>query len=146
MTTGKFNEYEDGEALVVAEGTHARVLLVGEARTEYEALCKRTDQTSIQEARTLGRYFDRFAASGGDCLDSRMYKNVGRRKVGGSDVLVHEFKSYQFRIYGVAGTFKGKSCFVGTACDPKKKKDKADPGKLEKAAKEWVRVKDGEKN
>ncbi|WP_157949009.1 hypothetical protein [Neorhizobium huautlense] len=128
---------------MVAAGDYARVLLFGEARKEYEALLDRNDRNSIQAKRTLQRYFERFAEKGPQSLDNEMFKKQGRENVGGTDVMVFGFKAYQFRIYGVVESYGGRRCFVGTSCDPAKKQNKADAKKLEKAAKEWVRLKNG---
>ena len=133
----------DGECRVVATGDYARVLLFGEARKEYEALLDRTDRNSVQAKRTLQRYFARFADKGPTSLDNEMFKKQGREHVGGTEIMVFGFKAYQFRIYGVVEAYKERRCFVGTACDPAKKQNKADAKKLEKAAKEWVRLKNG---
>lgn len=118
---------------LVASGEHADVWLFGEALEEYEALLRRTDATSRKSAAQIPRYFGRFAQ--GQPLGDQMFKPLGRFKTGsGKEVQVHEFKSYQFRIYGVIRQHGGKRSYVGTACDPSKKKDKADPAKMKKAA------------
>lgn len=134
---------QSDDGLLVGTGDHGDVWLFGEAKKEYEALKERTDQTSITECRRIARYFERFAGHGTDGLDDKMFKPQGRRKSGGTQVMIHEFKSYQFRIYGVVGQRDGKRCYYGTACDPSKKKDKADSQKLQKAADEYVRIING---
>lgn len=135
------NAKDDG--LQVGGGVYADVWLFGEAREEYEALGKRNDQTSMREHRAISRYFQRYAEMGPQHLDDTMFKKQDRRSSGGTTVMIYEFKAYQFRIYGVVGELKGKRCYRGTACDPKKKKDKADPQKLQKAADEYVRIING---
>lgn len=131
------------DGLLVGSGEYADVRLFGEAKEEYEALRNRNDQTSMREYRAISRYFERFAEMGPQHLDNTMFKKQDRRSSGGTTVLIHEFKAYQFRIYGVVGERNRKRCFSGTACDPAKKKDKADPQKLQKAADEYVRMIDG---
>ncbi|UXN61562.1 hypothetical protein [Phyllobacterium zundukense] len=124
---------DNGREGLVASGSHADVWLFGEAREEYEALLDRTDETSRRSAAQLPRYFERF--SNGQPLGEKMFKSLGRAKDGaGNTVQIHEFKSYQFRIYGVIKQYKGRKAYVGTACDPSKKQDKADPKKIKKAA------------
>ncbi|MGV2018170.1 hypothetical protein [Agrobacterium sp. 22-223-1] len=131
------------DGLLVGRGDFADVLLFGEAKEEYEALQNRSDQTSMREYRTISRYFQRYADMGPQHLDDTMFKKQSRRNCGGTAVMVYEFKAYQFRIYGVVGERDSKRCFRGTACDPSKKKDKADPQKLQKAADEYVRITNG---
>lgn len=134
-------EIERNDPRCVARGSHADVWLFGEAWDEYQELHKKNDQTSIREAASLKRYFERFAEHGPKGLSEQMFKPQDRRKVGGgNEVLIHEFKAYQFRIYGVVCTYKGRRCFLGTACDASKKKDKANPQKLNKAAETWARI------
>jgi hypothetical protein len=129
---------EDEEPLCVATGEHADVYLIREARKEYELLKKRNDQNSIQEARSLERYFGQFAKVGPSGLSNTMFKEQERVSCEGTKVMVYSFKAYQFRIYGSIGPYNGKRAFFGTACDPAKKSNKADSAKLKKAAKEWV--------
>jgi hypothetical protein len=134
-------KHDNDDPLCVTSGSHADVWLFGEARDEYLELQKRNDQTSIREAASLKKYFERFAEHGPRGLSEQMFKPQDRRKTGvGNEVLIHEFKAYQFRIYGVVCTYKGKRCFLGTACDASKKKDKANPQKLNKAAEIWARI------
>lgn len=130
------------EPCCVASGSYGSVWLFGEARDQYLELRKRNDQTSIREAATLERYFQRFADLGTKGFSEQMFKPQGRQKDGdGNDVLIFEFKAYQFRVYGVISTYKGKkNCFLGTSCDESKKRDKANPQKLKKAAEVWTRV------
>ncbi|MDM9627096.1 hypothetical protein QTL95_14405 [Rhizobium sp. S152] len=139
----KPSDRKSDDGLLVGSGDYAVVWLFGEAKDEYEALQKRNDQTSFREYRTISRYFQRYAAMGPQHLDDTMFKKQDRRSSGGISVMIYEFKAYQFRIYGVVGELKGKRCYRGTACDPKKKKDKADPQKLQKAADEYVRIING---
>lgn len=128
----------------IARGDYADVWLFGEALEEYEALTKRTDRTSIQEAAQMARRFERFASHGPRGLSDEMFKALDPRiKVKGNEILIQEFKAYQFRIYGVVGQRNGKRSYLGTACDPQKKKNKADPQKMKKAAEAYLEVKNG---
>lgn len=131
------------DGLLVGTGPYADVRLFGEAKEEYEALRNRNDRTSIQEYRAISRYFDRYAKMGPLHLDKKMFKKQDRRSSGGTTLMVYEFKSYQFRIYGVVGERDNKRCFSGTACDPSKQQDKADPKKLQKAVDEYMRINNG---
>lgn len=118
---------------MVASGAWADVWLFGEALDEYEALLSRTDENSRKAKAQLPRYFERFADN--QRLGDEMFKSLGRFKTGsGNEVHVHEFKGWQFRIYGVIKQRNGKRAFLGLSCDPSKKKDKADPAKIKKAA------------
>ena len=119
----------------VAKGDCADVWLVGEALKEWKAVRKRSDQESRRAAKRLGGYFPRFAEKGVSGFTEEQFKSLGRFKAeGGNDHLLYEFKSHQFRLYGVVRTFKGKRSFVGVACDPAKKTPKADPKVLKRAA------------
>lgn len=131
---------DDGEC--VASGDYADVWLFGEARDDFVALRSRNDETSIREAVQIGRYFSRFAQVGPQGFSDKMFKSLGRFKDGkGNERQIWEFKSYQFRIYGIIGEFRGKRSFVGTASDPSKKKNKADQQKLKLAAQRSAEVK-----
>jgi hypothetical protein len=134
---------DSDDGLLVGSGEHADVFLFGEAKEEYEALEQRNDQTSMREYRTISRYFQRYADMGAQHLDDTAFKKQDRRSSGGTTVMIFEFKAYQFRVYGCVGERNGKRCFRGTACDPSKKKNKADPKKLQKAADEYVRIVNG---
>lgn len=125
----------------MAEGAYSRVLLFGEARSEFELLLTLTDQDSVGAMQTLKRYFKQYADYGPELLTKKMYRQEGRQRVSGTNVLVHAFKGKHVRIYGVADAYRGLLCFCGTSCDPAKKQPKADPEKIKKAAKEWMRIK-----
>ena len=119
----------------VANGDYADVWLVGEALREWKAVCKRSDQESRRAAKRLAGYFPRFCEKGVAGFVEEQFKSLGRTKAeGGNDHLLYEFKSHQFRLYGVVKTYKGKRSFVGLACDPAKKTNKADPKVLKRAA------------
>lgn len=128
----------------VASGEFGDVWLCGDALEEYRELERRAecldDETSVREERTLARYFKWYADGGPSQLGHKMYKPQSRMKVGANKVFIHEFKAYQFRIYGAECTYRGRRSFIGTACDPSKKKDKADPAVLQKAAKIFFEV------
>lgn len=128
---------------VKARGEYADVHLFGEAEREFDALVPKTDGKSVAKHRTISRYFDRFAQKGPTSLNDKMFKKQQRMKSNGTEVMIYEFKAHQFRIYGVICDYKGKRCFLGLACDPEKKKDKADPKKLQKTADEYVRIING---
>lgn len=64
----------------------------------------------------------------------RLNTNEGRYSVEGKKVRVWAFKSFQLRVYGVEGSVNGKRAFFATEVDPAKKKPKADPGALQRAA------------
>ncbi|MBN9335789.1 hypothetical protein [Devosia sp.] len=108
---------------------------MGEALKEWKAVCKRSDQESRRAARRLDGFFPRFADKGTAGFTEEQFKSLGRfRAEGGNEHLLYEFKSHQFRLYGVVRTYKGKRSFVGVACDPAKKTNKADPKVLKRAA------------
>lgn len=132
---------EDG-AIVVATGAYARVLLFGEAREEFETLMTLTDEASVGACRNLKGYYKRYADHGPTSLSKTMFNKEGRHNVSGTKVLVHAFKAKHVRVYGVADNHGGFLCFCGTSYDPSKKRRKADPEKLKKAAKEWLRIKE----
>jgi hypothetical protein len=119
----------------VARGDYADVWLVGEALKEWKAVCKRTDQESRRAAKRLAGYFPRFAEKGIQGFAEEQFKSLGRFKAdGGNEHLLYEFKSHQFRLYGVVKTYHGKRSFVGVVCDPAKKTNKADQRVLKRAA------------
>lgn len=132
---------KDTEYLCI-KGDYASILLVADAKEEYDALGKRNDATSIREYRTLTRYFERYVQHGPTALDDTAFKKQRRVTSGKLQEMVYEFKAYQFRIYGVVGTYLDKRCFIGTACDPSKKQNKANAALLEKAVKVWGECKD----
>lgn len=113
---------------------YGNVILIGEAHEEYEKLCNLTDLDSVKEARSLTRAFEWFTA--GEMLGARYFKYQGRHKVGHIGLTVHAFKSHQYRIYGCCYCIEKQRLFLGTVCDPKKKQNKADQEKLDKAAQE----------
>ncbi|MCB0020190.1 MAG: hypothetical protein KDE09_20505 [Anaerolineales bacterium] len=132
---------EKGNPERVASGAYGDVWLYGDALADYRQLQRRNDQTSVREARTLERYFERYAEKGPVSLDSRMFKQQGReRDAHGNEVLIFAFKSYQFRIYGSVRDYKGRRAFVGTACENSKKTNKANPQILAKAARKSSEV------
>lgn len=126
-----------------ASGEFADVYLFGEAMEEFDALEPRNDEMSLRKYRSISRYIQRFADKGPSSLNEKMFKKQLRMRSGGSDVMIWEFKAHQFRIYGVICDFNGKRCFLGTACDPDKQRDKADHKRLQKAADEYVRIING---
>lgn len=124
---------EGDDIKCVASGESACVWLMGEALDEWNSLLKGTDANSRKSAAQLPRYFERFA--NGQRLGNEMFKSLGRVKTpGGNEVNVYEFKSYQFRIYGVIREINKVKAFVGTACDPKKQQNKADAATIKRAA------------
>ncbi|MCP1199849.1 hypothetical protein [Notoacmeibacter sp. MSK16QG-6] len=136
---------EENDEETVASGQYASVILLGEAATEWRQLVERAtsnaDTTSVREERALRRYFNRYAELGRTSLDEKMFKPQTRISTSsGAKVQVYEFKAYQFRIYGCETARAGHRCFVGTSCDPKKKKDKADPRRLKRAAEKFVEI------
>ncbi|MGV3490134.1 MAG: hypothetical protein ACO1OG_02320 [Devosia sp.] len=119
----------------VATGDYADVWLFGEALAEWKAVCGRNDENSRRAVTRIGRYLPRFASSGPRAFTEEMFKSVQRIKAsGGNEHMIFEFKAHQFRLYGVIVDYKGKRSFVGTACDPAKKNNKADPAILKRAA------------
>jgi hypothetical protein len=132
-------EEEDGEC--VASGSYTDVWLFGNARKEHIALRSRTDETSRREAIQIGRYFSRFADSGPKSLGDKMFKSLGKFRDGaGNEPQIWEFKAYQFRIYGIIAEYRRKRAFLGTECDPSKKREKADQRILKSAAERSVKV------
>lgn len=125
-----------GDGVTLADGSFATVVLVGEAKAEYEALLKRKDNLSTKQCTQLKRYFERYASHGGDYLDDRMFKSQGRVKDGaGNEHLIYEFKAFKYRVYGVVRQHAGKRHFIGIAVNPKKDQQKADPADLLRTAK-----------
>lgn len=126
----------------VATGEYADVWLFGEAWHGYSNLAKaKGDQDALRASVNLPTYFQRFADSGPPALTEKMFKKLGNTKDGGgSAVGVFEFKNYQVRIYGVVRQYRGKRAFIGTACDLKKKKQKADPAVIKRAAEQSGKV------
>lgn len=119
----------------VAEGNYADVWLLGEALKEWKAVCKRKDQESQRASKRLAGFFPRFSEKGMNGFTEEQFKSLGQVKAeGGNKHLLYEFKSHQFRLYGVVRTYKNKTSFVGLACDPSKKTPKADPKVLKRAA------------
>lgn len=119
----------------VASGDYADVWLFGEALTEWKAVCRRKDDNSRRATQRIERYFLRFAEKGPTAFTEEMYKQVKRVKArGGNEPMICEFKAYQFRLYGVVREYQGKRSFLGTACDPAKKNNKADQAILRRAA------------
>jgi hypothetical protein len=119
----------------VATGAYADVWLLGEALDGWRAVCKRTDENSRRAARRLKGLFPRFAEKGMEGFTEEQFKSLGHfAATGGNKHLIYEFKAYQFRLYGVVRTYRGKRCFVGVACDPAKKNNRADQSLLKRAA------------
>jgi hypothetical protein len=138
----KSNHFTDAESKCVASGEHGDVWLFGEALDEFRKLESRNDATSVREFAQLERYFERYVEHGQKGLNDKMFKSQKREaNADGVQVKVWEFKAYQFRIYGIQQNVAGKACFMGTACDPSKKQDKADPQKIKKAAEQSSRIK-----
>lgn len=109
----------------------------------YDILQGRTDTQGVQQARSMERYLKRFAEHGPDSLDQKMMKALGRKKDGeGKPVQVFEFKAYQWRLYGVIKNYKGERAFIGLGFDDAKKKNKANPAKIESAAKRSSSIRD----
>jgi hypothetical protein len=121
---------------LITRGAYGCVWLSDEAKEEYDALCARNDETSIREATTIRRYFERFAALGPAGLDNpKMMKPEGRRPNGtGRQVQVFAIKAYQWRLYGVRCHHRGEPSFVGLCVDPSKKQNKANPKLIDKCA------------
>lgn len=126
----------------VASGVYADVWLFGDALRSFNGLSlQKGDQDALRASVTLPRYFARFANTGSQGLSDKMFKKLGDFKDGsGNTVGVFEFKCYQVRIYGVIRQFRGKRAFVGTACDLKKKQDKADQSMIRRAAEQAGKV------
>lgn len=122
---------------LIVQGPYGSVWLLEAANREFEKLTARTDQNGRQAAKTIRRYFDRFAEHGPSRLDSaKMFKPLGKFPDGtGSKVQLFEFKAFQWRLYGVLRDFRGGRAFVGVEVDPDKKKDKADQALLQRCAK-----------
>lgn len=126
----------------VATGEHADVWLFGEAWHGYSSLAQaKGDQDALRASVNLPTYFQRFADKGQSALTDKMFKKLGNSKDGnGNTVGVFEFKNYQVRIYGVIRQYRGKRAFIGTACDLKKKQQKADPAVIKRAAEQSGKV------
>ena len=137
MASSAKGQSERPTLVCVSKDQYGAVLLAAEAYDAYQRLKKAQDQTGIQEARMIKRYFERFAARGPEGLDgSRMFKPLGRLPVpGGKGVQVFEIKAYQWRVLGVLRTINGTRSFVGLCCDESKKKNKGNRDLMLKAAK-----------
>lgn len=145
MAKRSSNEAGDNHAAVlkadgqrVFEGQEADIWLIDEAKLEYAALLERNDINGKKAQIQFPRYFERWA--NGQRLGDDQFKPQGRRNAGQVTVQIFEFKAFQFRIYGVVVNVDGKRAFIGTAADPSKKKNKADPSKIQKAADVYVRM------
>ncbi|RWD78296.1 hypothetical protein [Mesorhizobium sp.] len=136
------DESRDGPVLQ-ASGGYADVWLFGESLQCFLALATSTgDQDALRASVNLPAYFQRFADKGPIALTEKMFKKLGSAKDGnGNAVPVFEFKNYQVRIYGVIREYRGKRAFIGTACDPKKKQQKADQAMIKRAAEQAGKVK-----
>ena len=119
----------------IASGHYGDVWLFGDALSEWKAVCRKKDQESRRAVRRLEAYFSRFATLGMKAFPEEHFKSVDRvRAQGGTEYLIYEFKSHQFRLYGVVRQYNGKRCFIGLVCDPAKKNNKANPRILKRAA------------
>jgi hypothetical protein len=128
----------------VATGAYGDVYLYDDALVKFKSLQdraeKNTDSNSVRQERTLSRYFQRYSDTGRTGLNDKMFKPQRKITTAQGKVQIHEFKAYQFRIYGVEANFKGRRAFIGTACDASKKQDKANVNTLEKAAKVYREI------
>lgn len=79
-----------------------------------------------------------FAENGHRNMPDNRFKAEKARSVGGKKVQVWAFKSYQLRVYGLMGSVHGKQAFFAVEVDPKKKRDKADPNALVRAAEKGI--------
>lgn len=119
----------------VASGAYGDVWLSVDVLAQFRKLKARTDEISIREARTLDRYFQRFADAGPESMDARQFKPLGRYSAGVSGkVQVFEFKAFQYRIYGVCRSIGVRRAFIGLSTDPSKQTNKADRAKIAEAA------------
>ncbi|KQZ32161.1 hypothetical protein ASD50_13805 [Mesorhizobium sp. Root552] len=126
------------DGCICANGDHADVWLIDEAKSEYEKLLARTDANSRRAAAQLPRYFLRY--SQGLRLSDEQFKPQGQKSSGKHTLQIWEFKGYQYRIYGVVVEVGKKRTFIGTAADPSKKNNKANPSIVQKALDNYVRI------
>lgn len=119
----------------MASDVYADVWLFDDALREWKTVNAKRDKDSRRTAKRLATYFPRFAEKGPQGFSDEMFKTVGRIKAtGGTEPLICEFKSYQFRLYGIIREFRGKRSFIGLVCDSAKKNNKANPNILKRAA------------
>jgi hypothetical protein len=133
--SSKRDEPKLATVLACGPGAYGVVRLSQEAKDAFDALCGQADQTSMREAATIKRFFQRFTTHGPHGFDGKQFKSEGRFKDGtGKQVRVFAMKAYQWRLYGVLKHHDGKPAFFGLCVDPSKKKNKADRAILERCA------------
>jgi hypothetical protein len=105
------------------------------AREEFDALLKRTDNTSRGQARQLARYMEKFCTRQPHGLIQEHYRYEGKYPDGrGGNIQVWVFKPDGWRLYGAVTNIEGKKCFVGVHVDPVKKRNKVDQALLRSVA------------
>jgi hypothetical protein len=113
---------------VVWQGPKGAVALGRKARKERSKLDQRA-------AAQLDRYFKHFCEHGFSTLPPEHFKAEGRFPVGdGTELLVHAFKPWQWRLYGTIKTVGGRPMFIGVCVDNSKKRNKADQDLLRRTA------------
>lgn len=140
---GQGDDGSDDGPHQLASGDYADVWLFGDAWFCFSSLAEtKGDQDALRASVNLPAYFRRFAEKGPLALTEKMFKKLCNSKDGnGNSIPIFEFKNYQVRIYGVVREYRGKRAFIGTACDLKKKQQKADPAMIKRAAEQSGKVK-----
>jgi len=121
---------------LVWKGPSGTVRLSESAYAAYDQVIQGTDEISMKRKAHLERYFREF------CENVHFYQRLSDEKFKkeqnfpdgkGGKVAIWAFKSWQWRLYGTIMHVAASRCFVGTAVDAAKKRNKADR-KLMKAA------------
>lgn len=111
-----------------ANGDEAIVFVYDDFERDFGEL---KEKSRIKIETTLKNRYCKFGPKG---LNSeRWNRDEGRHKVGHRDLLVQAVKDHQARVYGVEGNCEGKRAFFVSAVEIKKK-DKANPATLKRAA------------
>lgn len=122
---------------LACDGEYAQVRLCPELVEEMKRLKGSTDHDDIRTRKQLDRRFAVYCGEQIPLLNQESFKKLGEFPDGvGGTCGVFEFKSYQWRMYGIVLGLSGKRCFVGLRFDPKKKKNKADQELLKRVGKD----------
>lgn len=120
---------------LVHEGEFGEIRLGPNAVEEYEDVQKGATEDAVRTKAQMKRYFAAYCSEKIPRLNSECYKKQDDFGNGfGSKLAVFEFKSYQWRLYGVVTNLNGKRVFVGLRVDPAKKQDKANRALLGRVA------------
>ena len=99
------------------------------------AVCKEFDKVEPRYRARCEALMKKFADRGHEAFTEEQFKIQGRFSIGdrkGTKVAISAFKAFQLRVYG--GFIPGTGDFVCTEILATKKRDEADRGRLERAA------------